>query len=493
MEYTQRGQWESRTQAAIVSNWSGVDWPLDPGAMGRELEQTIRDELEQTQKEVIILMLLWLMTLDDSAAARRLKDRVERDAQIARDQAAAQARRIGLEFADAIANALAGEIPVDPAERDAWLRDTVLSANRAARIAVTETTNAISFAEYGATALMSEIGVETYAVWYTASDDRVCPLCGPLHGREEVDWSIDHPGGPPAHPNCILPGNLVIAPDEVLACTKAFYVGRCVEITGERGSKFTCTENHPILTQRGWVPAKLVRKTDDIFSSRAGERVAAIIRPDHDHRPVAIEQVFDSAVESIGMPAGRVPIAPEQFHGDGRRLQGNVEIVDVHGLLQRHGEPGLGYPPGQQSFAVTDPDLLEFDRPGVADLSFGRHGGTADGGVGVCDHCGTLLGRRAVPSLDHRVADISGIDPGDEQSLSERGATDATLGREFLLRFASHISSEKVVKVRYFNESTHVYDLQVRNWELYFCNGVIVHNCRCYLEWFLRRPDPRRN
>lgn len=81
---------------------------------------------------------------------------------------------------------------------------------RSEMIAVTETTRA--YYEGGAAAI-DEIrrgGIKMVGIWETANDDRVCPICGPLHGVFETQpgskqW--EHPergimGGPPAHVRC---------------------------------------------------------------------------------------------------------------------------------------------------------------------------------------------------------------------------------------------------------------------------------------------------
>lgn len=40
------------------------------------------------------------------------------------------------------------------------------------------------------------------AIWHTSQDDRVCPICRPLHGRPRDEWQSVFPLGPPAHPVC---------------------------------------------------------------------------------------------------------------------------------------------------------------------------------------------------------------------------------------------------------------------------------------------------
>lgn len=69
---------------------------------------------------------------------------------------------------------------------------------RAEMIAVTETTRA---AVEGERAMVAELekttGRRMVPVWMTSRDERVCPICGPKHGKEITDGKF-----PPAHPRC---------------------------------------------------------------------------------------------------------------------------------------------------------------------------------------------------------------------------------------------------------------------------------------------------
>jgi hypothetical protein len=69
---------------------------------------------------------------------------------------------------------------------------------RAQMIAVTETTRASVEGERALVwQLEKENGVRMTPVWQTANDERVCPICGPKHGKPITDGQY-----PPAHPNC---------------------------------------------------------------------------------------------------------------------------------------------------------------------------------------------------------------------------------------------------------------------------------------------------
>jgi hypothetical protein len=70
---------------------------------------------------------------------------------------------------------------------------------RADMIAQTEITRASVGGEMALADYMARNGLNLRAVWYTAQDDRVCPICGPRHGTVRGDGWFDLP---PAHVRC---------------------------------------------------------------------------------------------------------------------------------------------------------------------------------------------------------------------------------------------------------------------------------------------------
>jgi phage portal protein BeeE len=90
------------------------------------------------------------------------------------------------------------------ADREALIAmlEPAFGRRRAETIAITAATEA---ATAGARAyrdlLQREYGLDYEMIWYTAADERVCPICGALHQRRERDWA-SYAGGPPAHPRC---------------------------------------------------------------------------------------------------------------------------------------------------------------------------------------------------------------------------------------------------------------------------------------------------
>lgn len=79
---------------------------------------------------------------------------------------------------------------------------TPIYKSRARIIAATETTRAYA---QGNLITWGAAGVINKVRWYTANDERVCPICGELNGKETA-LGENFPGynfnSPPAHPNC---------------------------------------------------------------------------------------------------------------------------------------------------------------------------------------------------------------------------------------------------------------------------------------------------
>jgi len=73
---------------------------------------------------------------------------------------------------------------------------------RAKMIAITETTRAASQSTASYKDYLAQRGVNMTRVWNTDADELVCPICVPLNGKTEDEWSAEFPDGPPGHVNC---------------------------------------------------------------------------------------------------------------------------------------------------------------------------------------------------------------------------------------------------------------------------------------------------
>ena len=78
--------------------------------------------------------------------------------------------------------------------------EVVIGKAAATAAATTETTQAQSAG--GEAGIDLAGGISTDDLWITEADNRVCPVCSPLHRTRRPTWSSEFPEGPPAHVRC---------------------------------------------------------------------------------------------------------------------------------------------------------------------------------------------------------------------------------------------------------------------------------------------------
>ena len=355
--------------------------------------------------------------------------------------------------------------------------DLAFSKERASRIARTETATALGQGSKQSAVMQGrdEKG------WVTQGDELVSQeICAPNEAAGWIGLGDSFPSGHdtiPGHPNCLLPGNRVIAP-QTIAASRALYHGEAVELTTENGDKLAVTPNHMILTSSGFVKAEFLRKGDYIISSLDAQRIASWLNPDDDYRPTSIEEIWDSLMMEQGMLSCFVPTSPKDFHGDARGFEGKIDIISTDGFL------GDGfYPLFPQHFGKkTLPfrDAQSFELPGSGSFFSGgqRWFPSPNSSMGSLGQSRPFLGRQSAHSQGRGLATVPRGNTGANEMPSENRAAYLELARQFLFRFANLITEQKLVEIRKFNFSGHVFDLQTLE-GLYICNNYLVKNCRC--------------
>lgn len=170
-----------RDDAERFERGERFDFTID----SRELADFWRRVQRETEEQLFLVLYLLFLASADQHAPRSDATFGE-----AGRWAANRAEQVAAGYADHGAQLLAqGTAPA-----------SIFSPERIAGIAVTETTAAVSAGGEFAVAQAGGLSEEDY--WYTKDDNRVCPICGPLHGRPRSTWTSVVPEGPPAHPNC---------------------------------------------------------------------------------------------------------------------------------------------------------------------------------------------------------------------------------------------------------------------------------------------------
>jgi SPP1 gp7 family putative phage head morphogenesis protein len=240
---------------------------------------------------------------------------------------------------------------------------------RAERIARTEIMQA---SNYGNIEGYKDAGVEE-CEFYTALDERVCEDCDDMNG--DVESADDAQAIGILHPDCRChPGDTLIDARDIQRAYRRWYEGDLIDITTARGHKLSCTPNHPILTDAGWVAAGLLLEGNNVISRRVSQGMGGS-NPNIDYVPTAIGQIFESL--AVMCPVERMPGLPMDFHNDGGKQQ--VDIITVNnGLLQGFVSAGfqqgadliLSPSHGEMSLARCDGT---FDRIGKSDSVSGTH------------------------------------------------------------------------------------------------------------------------
>jgi hypothetical protein len=358
--------------------------------------------------------------------------------------------------------------------------------------------------------------------------DRTYAGCADLNGMR---FPVGTPMPPDAaHVGCVLPGQIVSVP-ALSSGAKSFYHGLVIKIITANGRELSVTKNHPILTARGWIPAYLIHKGDNVITHRLPERIASCIYPDYQHIPSMIEEVFKSLGMSRFVITKSMPTSPEYFYGDGKGIDRDIDVIYTNGSLAFAIDASGIHEFNEFQFnrGNIDSEFLASDSPG--DFFPRRNNSTASslmrgGSVGL-----SLLRRHRFVSQDAGIAErslsdavlvedsgysptsnpkslsnlefrdpgfvkaddfhfrkiissipslLSDLDAGASQVVSNGLAFDVVPAANFLWRESAFIEPDKITGIIFIPEfSGHVYDLQSDLFGLYTCNGIITHNCYC--------------
>ena len=308
-------------------------------------------------------------------------------------------------------------------------------------------------------------------------DDRARPTHKAAFG---IVLRADHPFWKHAYPpfgyNCLLPGTVVRG--VFRGASRARYAGKAIELTTAKGRRLSVTANHPVLTTRGFVPARELREGDELVSYRDEPGVAPLgdrAKRDEHHAPATVEEVFGALAETGGPLFTRA--RSDDFHGEAKRFRGEVEVVGSYANLPREWEPA----PGDEL-----PELA-LEEANEAHLSAGTRS-TALGAVllptasdprlPTLSLHSAAVGLQRLPFQELRVAAPAQLDAVLTEDASEGRTRDAGLVGELLERGSGEVTRDQVRSVREFEFCGHVYDLQSSTgW--YAAGSVVVSNCRC--------------
>lgn len=114
---------------------------------------------------------------------------------------------------------------------------------------------------------------------------------------------------------------------------RANYSGEFIIITTASGKKLTGTPNHPVLTSSGFLPLHEINPSKKVIRAVFDERV--MVNTDKDvGMPSCIGELFDSFSKLPGLDVQREGASAVDFYGDGRAMNGEVDIIRVDSQLR---------------------------------------------------------------------------------------------------------------------------------------------------------------
>ncbi len=364
---------------------------------------------------------------------------------------------------------------------------------RADVIARTELAKATGFAQ-------QEVYQEAGAVakkWITAQDEMVCEGCAEMDGQivdimdnyfdkgdslvtadgKEFNFEFDAVENAELHPNCFVGETRIVSPDAE-KITRVMYSGKIVKLTLADGTLLSVTPNHPILTQRGFISAGLLKNTDKVVKILNDERIV-FSDPDNDASPATISDVFITLQKSSGVNSVSMPVTAKDFHGDGQFGEGEVNIVSSDSFLRDTLDSSVSEPikkaffNGAYIISNTFQSKSDFATHLLA-LALASDGIVSGDSIQLIFSDTSFAHHQAVS-----LKTSSNYDRRIEQSLADGSSIDLESFSQTILGFSPVIAFNDIVNIEIDSlHNDYVYDVSSYS-TLYTANGVVSSNCRC--------------
>jgi phage gp29-like protein len=283
-------------------------------------------------------------------------------------------------------------------------------------------------------------------------------------------------GRPPWGHQCFLPGTIISG--AVVGASRALYTGKAIEIVTHKGRRLSVTANHPVLTADGFASAQSIRVGDDLVCYKVESGIGTLglgTQGDEHHEPAEAEKVFGALSELV--ETGRIRCVSSDFHGEAERFAGDVDVVGSYWKLPSDDESAFAEK--RDEFVLEQSTNATHGESNRRTLALGSDSTSS----GPPSSAALPLDRSAVdlqsgPLVTLRFGLISQRDSSLAQCVADNLSGDAKLVGQLLERGAGSVSLDKVIEVREFDWSGHVYDFQSETgWVV--ADGIVASNCRC--------------
>ncbi len=289
------------------------------------------------------------------------------------------------------------------------------------------------------------------------------------------DTVSDAQAGTLFHPNCLV-GDTMVSGPRPLSVSSRRYDGDVIVITTAEGQELTVTPNHPILTPEGFIAARLLSVGSKVVCCGDSEGRILRVAPDDIEVPSRIKNATAAFGQTRGVSTRRMPVAPEDFHGDG--TDSEVCVVYTDSRLRDGRDTTIREHASENRLALAIWQAFAFLR-GCASLLLGNGVLTStDGFMSWRSKRTTFLGSHTRKTYLRRLrARLGRHNTAAPKAVMDGHLTHAEAQSDVLLRFAGQIRLDDVVDIEVKSIATHVYNLSTGpGW--YVANGIITHNCK---------------
>lgn len=376
------------------------------------------------------------------------------------------------------------------------------SAANARRIAQTERTRLQSQARADQLHEAAQMGIRITKTWSTRminSRESHVALNNKTVAENEkfrTIWGneLAYPGDPSAPAkeviNCFVKETRIASNTSVEAATEREYIGELVTIETRGGIKFTCTPNHPVLTDKGWIAAGALYEGCNILTSGFAENFCSWIYPNKNNVVPCIYDIYQlfSRISFVN----RIARGLVNFHGD--IPDTDVKVVFSPCFLHNRGKPLFFKKIKHFFFKFSDFEKATFSCKCMIYKFTSLGWRSASRFIRFLrNFCFFFIGgmletkklRFAKAANRTAVFKKKTINSSSIQSFSVCDGID---------RFPGDVTVDDIISVkRRENVACHVYNLQTenqiygvnesisQNGEKHNCKFAIVHNCHCVL------------
>lgn len=322
------------------------------------------------------------------------------------------------------------------------------------------------------------------------------------------------------HPFCLPADSLVSPRGRVKSVSKRWFDGDVFIIHTASGKELTCTPNHPVLTDRGFIDADSLNVGDKVINDTIGKG-EPVTNGNNIDKPTPIHKIVESFLNSGKVSTRPVPNPSVDLNG--YRADRKVGIIGSNRFLGSGIKSMFDKSIMNSEFIFGDISAIQsFFLKGLGSLAlfFHRNISTLTGFMSRLDLLFAFLFRHIRPDDLSSLAGSSNFDSVLFKPFTDSAPTNIEFFRQSLLRHAGiverddfidrkvhstghndgilayqilngekePIEFDEIVKIETKEYHDYVYNIETTE-RYYFANGVATHNCGCHTEAVIMDPE----